>query len=83
MVTVFGMGYGPMSPPPADGTAPCTTSSKPVVDISVFVSSAFDPPLSNPAVIQYLGNAPCLVSGWSKSDPEAEARSPCDEPARD
>jgi uncharacterized protein (TIGR03437 family) len=64
VVSVFGTGYGVMSPLPGDGTAPCRVYSRPVTEISAEVFGAPEGSVvSAPAGIQYFGNAPCLVAG--------------------
>jgi uncharacterized protein (TIGR03437 family) len=64
IVTVFGTGFGTMVPPALDGAAPCTAVSKPVATLPLFLNyTTGGPPLSAPAIFEYIGNAPCQVQG--------------------
>ena len=64
VVSVFGTGFGAMSPPAPDGAAPCKAESKPLANVSVLVYGASDGPVYSAAgTIEYVGNAPCLVAG--------------------
>jgi uncharacterized protein (TIGR03437 family) len=64
VVSVFGTGFGAMSPPTLDGAAACKANTKPLADVSVLVYGASDGPVySAPGTIEYVGNTPCLVAG--------------------
>jgi uncharacterized protein (TIGR03437 family) len=56
VITVFGSGFGEMSPPMADGETTCSPVSRPKDRGSIEVGGV-------PASTEYFGNAPCQVAG--------------------
>ena len=63
VITVFGTGFGAMTPAVPDGAATCQPVNKPVTTFSTFPVYGDGGPVSVPAEIEYIGNAPCLVQG--------------------
>jgi uncharacterized protein (TIGR03437 family) len=64
VVSVFGTGFGVMTPAALDGATPCKAVGKPVTAFSFMVyGDGAGPSFSAPATVEYIGNAPCLVQG--------------------
>ncbi|HTB15065.1 MAG TPA: IPT/TIG domain-containing protein [Bryobacteraceae bacterium] len=69
IITVFGTGFGPITPPQADGTLvgfPLPTNVLPTTAGFVVASPPFGATIFNPFEVTYAGPAPYLVAGTSQ-----------------